>query len=250
MACAAFGLFGFDVGQENGNRFFHDPGTFYYLWQKHLAGAEKIANHVHSGHQRAFNHIQCLRVLLSGFFCIFFNKIHNAFYKRMLQPFLHGGVAPGIVFLFLFTAVFHLVGISNQAVGGIFAAVHDHVFHQLKQVFGDFIINLQHGGIDDAHVHAGLDGAVKKCRVHGFPYNIVSTEGERKVTHTTTHFGIRQVFLNPLCGIDVVNSVIVVFFNAGGNGKDIGVENYILSGKMNFFGQDFISAFTNPDFAI
>ncbi len=51
LARAAIGkLFRLHIGQEQGNGLFHHTGGFHHLRQEHLAGAEKIADNIHSGH--------------------------------------------------------------------------------------------------------------------------------------------------------------------------------------------------------
>ncbi len=40
------------------------------------------------------------------------------------------------------------------------------------------------GGIDDAHVHAGIAGVVQEGRVEGTAHGLVATEGEGNVGHT------------------------------------------------------------------
>ena len=43
-------FFQLDKGLQVRHSLLHHPGTFYNLGQKHLAGAEKIANDVHTIH--------------------------------------------------------------------------------------------------------------------------------------------------------------------------------------------------------
>ena len=43
---------------EMGDRLFHHAGGFHHLGQEHLAAAEEIADDVHAGHQRAFDHVE------------------------------------------------------------------------------------------------------------------------------------------------------------------------------------------------
>ena len=48
---------------EIGDRLLHHPRRLHHLRQEHLAGAEQIADHVHAGHQRAFDDVQRARGL-------------------------------------------------------------------------------------------------------------------------------------------------------------------------------------------
>ena len=54
----------------------------------------------------------------------------------------------------------------DQPLGGVGAAVEQHVLDQLAQLGLDLLVDLEHAGVDDAHVHAGLDGVVQERRVH------------------------------------------------------------------------------------
>ena len=47
-----------DEWHQVADRFFHDAGGLDDLRQEHLAFAEQIADDVHTGHQRSFNHIE------------------------------------------------------------------------------------------------------------------------------------------------------------------------------------------------
>src|SRR3546814_10310470 len=52
------GLFlGFDERDQVRDRLLHHACGFHHLRQKHLAGAEQIADHVHALHQRTFDHL-------------------------------------------------------------------------------------------------------------------------------------------------------------------------------------------------
>ena len=57
VGAAVHGLGGLDVGDEIGHGLFHDARALYHLRQKHLAGAEQIAHHVHAVHERTFDHL-------------------------------------------------------------------------------------------------------------------------------------------------------------------------------------------------
>ncbi len=90
-------LFGLHVGQQDGHGALHHAGAFDHLRQKHLAGPEQVADNVHAGHQRPFNHFQRLRVLLPGFFGVGLNVVRDAFDQRMDEPLFHRSLPPGFL---------------------------------------------------------------------------------------------------------------------------------------------------------
>ena len=81
--------------------------------------------------------------------------------------------------------------------------------------------------------------------MNSLTHGIISPERKRKIAHTTAHFSIRQVLFYPPDRVDKVNTVVIVFFNAGGNGKYIRVKNYVLRWKIGFFGQQFVCTTAN-----
>ena len=50
----------------------------------------------------------------------------------------------------------------DEALGGVGAAIEQHVLDELLQLRLDLLVDLEHAGVDDAHVHAGLDGVIEK----------------------------------------------------------------------------------------
>ena len=84
-----------------------------------------------------------------------------------------------------------MFAISDQAFSGVGAAVEDDILDEIAKFRFDFLVHLEHSGIDDTHVHAGLNGMEEESAVHGFPHRIITSETERNIGDTTTHFGVR-----------------------------------------------------------
>ena len=85
---------GFYEWFEVSHRLLHHTRRFDHLRQEHFPFAKQIADHVHAVHQRAFNHFNRARSLLTGFFGVLFNKFGNTFDQRVLQAFIHFPRAP------------------------------------------------------------------------------------------------------------------------------------------------------------
>jgi len=56
-AAFAFALLRLDERDQISDRFFHHSRRFHHLRQEHFAGAEQVADHVHTVHQRAFDDV-------------------------------------------------------------------------------------------------------------------------------------------------------------------------------------------------
>jgi hypothetical protein len=66
-----------------GDRLLHHRGRLHDLRQEHLAGAEEIADHVHSVHQRAFDHMQRALGREPRLLDIRFDEIGDAVHERV-----------------------------------------------------------------------------------------------------------------------------------------------------------------------
>ena len=71
------------IGHQMRHRLLHHAGGFHHLRQEHLAGAEQVADHVHAGHQRAFDHVQRARGFQARFFGVLDDVCGDALHQRM-----------------------------------------------------------------------------------------------------------------------------------------------------------------------
>jgi hypothetical protein len=140
--------------------------------------------------------------------------------------------------------------ISTRRSAGVGAAVQHHVFHALAQHGFQVVVHAHHAGVDDAHVHAGLDGVVQEHGVDGLAHRVVAAEAERHVAHAARHLGARQVLLDPARGVDEIDRVVVVLFNAGGHGEDVGVEDDVFGREAHLIHQDAVGALADLDLAL
>ena len=91
---------------------------------------------------------------------------------------------------------------------------------------------------------------VEKNRVNGLAHRVVASEAEGHIGHAARDLGARQVLLDPAGGFNEVHRIVVVLFNAGGNGKNIGVKNDVFRREAHFIHQDAVSALTDFNFAL
>ena len=98
----------------------------------------------------------------------------------------------------------------------------------------EVLVNTKLPCIDNAHGHTGFHGVVKKDGMNCFACGVVAAEGEADIGDATRDLGCRQVLANPTRGLKEVDGIAVVFVDACCDGKNIGIENNVVSGKIQF----------------
>ena len=135
------------------------------------------------------------------------------------------------------TAVFVFLSNRQKAVGGIWAAIEDHVLDALAKFHRNIFIDRQLSGIDDAHIHASLNRVVQEDRVHGLADRLVPTKRKRYVRDAARDVAMGQGGFDLACGVDKIVGIIVMLVDASGDGEYIGVEDNILRRKPNLIDQ-------------
>ena len=223
-----------------GDGLLHDARRFDHLRQKHFARAEEFAHGVHAVHQRPFDDRQ--RRFASGGqfgahgFGVFDDKFGDAFDQRVRQPLAHRPLPPGQIGAGFARLTFDGLGDFDEGVARAGVTVQHNVFDLFAQRRIQFVIDAQLPGIDDAHGETGAHGVVEEHGVDGFAHRLVAAKAERDVGDTARGARVRQVLVNPAHGFDEVDGVVVVRFNAGGDGENVGVENDV-------FGREISAAF-------
>ena len=91
-------------------------------------------------------------------------------------------LAPGEIGVFLLLPLaLECLGEIEQPLGGVRPPVEHDVLAGLAQFRIEVVIDRHLPGIDDAHIHAGLDGVEKKDRMHRLANALIAAEGERQV---------------------------------------------------------------------
>src|SRR5690606_8672033 len=116
-----------------------------------------------------------------------------------------------------------------------------HIFTKLTKLRINFIIYHQLSCIYNAHVHAGLNGMIQEHRMHSFTNRIITSEGERQITYTTTYSYQRHQLFNTSGSIDKVYRITIMLLQSCSNGKNVRIEYDILRFKSYFFCEYFIS---------
>ncbi|RMR97359.1 hypothetical protein ALP75_205063 [Pseudomonas syringae pv. actinidiae] len=241
-----FGLvtfFQFDERNKVRDRLFHHPCRLHHLRQEHLARAEQVADHVHAGHQRAFDHLDRPGEAQARLFGVLHDMVSDALDQRVLEALVDRPAAPFFGFSFLDAAIaLVLVGNGQQRIGALGIAVKHHVFDTVAQLGRDLVVDFQLPGIDDAHAQAVADRVQQEHRVNGFTYRVVAAERERHVGHAARGQGVRQFIADVGTGVDEVHGIIVVFFDTGGNGEDVRVEDDVFRREAHFIDQNVVRA--------
>ncbi len=142
------------------------------------------------------------------------------------------------------------LAVLDEALGGVGAAVEQHVFDEDLELGLDLLVDLEHAGVDDAHVHAGGDGVVEKGGVHGLADLVVAAEAEGDVGDAAADLGVGQVGFDPAGGVDEVDGVVVVLLHAGGDGEDVGVEDDVFGREADLVDEDAVGALADADLLV
>ncbi len=108
--------------------------------------------------------------------------------------------------------------------------------HASRSSGSDVVVDRQLAGVDDAHVHAVVDGVVQEHRVHRLAHRIVAAERERHVARRRRSPWMSGSFsLMSRRGVDEGLAVAVVLLHARGDGEDIRVEDDVLGREADLF---------------
>ena len=136
-------------------------------------------------------------------------------------------------------------GDLEQPLGGVGAAVEDDVLDALAQLGVDLVVDDEGAGVDDAHVHAGLDGVEEEHRVDRLAHRVVAAEREADVGDATGDQRAREVVLDPAGGLDEVGAVGRVLLDARRHREDVGVEDDVLGGEADLVDEDVVGPATD-----
>ena len=81
------------------------------------------------------------------------------------------------------------LGDLDQALAGVLAAVEHHVLDPLAQLRVEVVVDADHAGVDDAHVHARLDRVVQEHGVDRLAHRVVAAEREAHVGDAARDLG-------------------------------------------------------------
>ena len=234
-----------------GDRLLHHARRLHHLRQEHLAGAEQVADHVHAVHQRAFDHVQRPFRLGARLLGVGLDEIGDAVHQRMREPPLHRPFAPGeIGFLLLRALPAIALGDREQALRRVGTAVEHHVLAGFAQLRIEIVVHRHLAGIDDAHVHAGLDGVIEEHRVHRLAHRLVAAEREREVRHAAGDVHVRELLADLPRGLDEGDAVAVVLLHAGRDREDVRVEDDVFRREADLVDQDVVGARADRDLAL
>ena len=158
------------------------------------------------------------------------------------QAFLYRPTAPGQVFLFLFGLAVDRFGEGDQPFGGVGPAIEQYILDALQQGRVQVLVDGELTGVDDTHVHSGLNGMIEERRVDRLAHGVVAPEREADIADAAADLHQWQVLFDLSHRLEIGQGVFVVFLNARGHGKDVGVEDDVLRQEAGLFGQDLVGA--------
>ena len=154
-------------GSEIGHRPLHGARALDDLRQEHLAGAEQLADDLHAVHQRPLDDVERPRILAPRLLDVLLDEIDDAVDERVRQPRLdRAAIATRVQFAFLLRALAPSLANSTRRSVASGRRLKMTSSTRSSRSFGMSSHDHQLAGVDDAHVHAGLDGVIQKRRVN------------------------------------------------------------------------------------
>src|ERR1700744_2905152 len=133
-------------------------------------------------------------------------------------------ISPGeIALLGLLFLAPELLGKRQQPVRSAGVTVEDDVLASLAQLRIDVVIDDHLAGIDDAHVHAGMNRVIQEHRMHRLAHRLVAAEREGQIGDAAGDVRARQVRPNPARRLYEVDAVIVVLLDSRRDREDVGI---------------------------
>ena len=173
----------------------------------------------------------------------------QAFDQRVLEALLHRQLAPLQILLGPDTTVALVLRSElHETLRRIGTPVEDDVLDCFAQFRVDLLVNAQLPGIHNTHVHTRLDGIIEEHAVHRLPYRFVPAEGEGDITDAAADPRKRHPLLDLFDGFDKVDGVVIVLFDAGGDSKDIRIENDVLRRETQPLREDVVSPLADIHF--
>ncbi len=242
---------GLHEGHEIGHRLLHDACRFDDLRQKHLAGAEQVADDVHAVHQRAFDHVKRSHGGKARLLRIGVDVIGDAMDERVLEALTNWALAPGeIGRLFLGAASLEPVCGLKQAVGRVGPPVEDDVLAKLAKLRLQVVIDAKLARIHDPHVHACLDGVVEEDRMHGLADRLIAAERKGQVRDAARDMHMRQFRADTAHRLDVGDGVIIMLLDPGRDRENVRIEDDVLGGEACAFGEQTVGALADREFPL
>ena len=159
--------------------------------------------------------------------------------------------APGGVFDFRDRAVALVVlGQIEQPLGRVGAAVEQHILDAFAQRRRNVLIDRELAGIDDAHVHARLDGVEQEHRMHRLAHRLVAAEREGEVRDAARDMRQRHFLADDPGRLDEGLAIFVMLFDAGGDREDVGIEDDVFRREADLVHQHVIGALADLDLAL
>ena len=177
-----------DIRLKDSNGLLHRAGGLHHLGKKHLTGSEQRPYLVHTVHQRSFDDVDSMRILLKRLVEIGIHIFSNTFSQGIAQAALHTLLAPGLVrdshslatqrsskFGSFLLGTF-LFGQLHQVLGSTLPTVENDIFDNGQLIGGYISVGHLGSRIDNAEIHTLLNGMIEEHGVHGFTDVVDTTE--------------------------------------------------------------------------
>mmetsp|Transcript_17649 Transcript_17649/g.35511 ORF Transcript_17649/g.35511 Transcript_17649/m.35511 type:complete len:622 (+) Transcript_17649:965-2830(+) len=230
--------------QQVGHCLLHHTGRLDHLRQEHLAGAEKVADHVHARHEWSLNHLKIGLEHVTRLLSVLLDELSDALHKSVGEALIDRLAAPLERVLFLggaasclssIPALFLLLSKLEKALDMLTVGrlVKDHLLDVAAHGLGNVLVDGHGASVDNAHGHADVDGVVEEDGMDSLTQVGEATEAEGQVGDTAGNLCARKVLDDPLGGADEILAIVVVLRKASGDGEDVGVEDDVVLGELH-----------------
>ena len=247
---AARPLLGLDERDEVGDRRLHHPGALDDLGEEHLAGAEKVADAVHPGHQRPLDHVERARSTQARLLHVRDDVLGNPLHERVREPLPDGERPPGQVRAAPVRAAARRVRDREEPLGRVGAPVQDQVLDAFAELGLDLRVDRERCRVHDPHPHPGPDGVVQEDRVDGLADGVVAAEREGDVADAAAHDGMGEPPPQLPGRVHVGRAVARVLLDPGPDREDVRVVDHVLVVETRLFHEQPVRAGENLDLAL
>ena len=86
--------------------------------------------------------------------------------------------------------------------------------------------------------------------MHRFADGVVSAKRKRNVAYAAADARARKILFDPARRFDEIDRVIAMFFEPGGDGQNVRIENNVARREACLLGQEIVGARADLDFAL
>ena len=246
----AGGLLGLHVRLEIGDGALHRARALHHLREEHLPLAEQVADDLHAGHERPFDHVERPLGALPRLLGVLLDEVDDAVDERVLDPLLDGRLAPREVDLAPRPLAAHPARVLDEPLGRVLAPVEDHVLDELEELRLDVLVHDELAGVDDPHVEPGADRVEEERGVHRLAHGVVAAEREAEVRDPAARLRAGAALLDERQRLEERLREAAMLVDPRRDGEDVRVEDQVLGREAGLLREELVRALADRDLAL